>query len=147
MLVTGWIRKSSVGLLSVGLLMGVSGCWSAPDATTSAEYMALQGAAIGSIFGCASAYNFASAHHEATAFSIGCPAGLVAGAVIGGVAGYALYGPAPKEWEPPAKPKPATSSISPSPEQSFDMKADNADLLNGPVQASRERQVTDLSSL
>ena len=81
MLVTRWIRKSSVGLLSLGLLISVSGCWSAPDAQTSAMYGAAQGATIGSMFGCSSAYNFSSRHHEATAFAIGCPVGLVTGAV------------------------------------------------------------------
>ena len=149
MLVARLIRKSSVGLLSLGLLISVSGCWSAPDAQTSAEYGALQGAAIGAIFGCSSAYNFSSRHNEATAFAIGCPVGLAAGAVIGGVAGYAMYGPAPKQWEPPAKQKPATSSLSPNPAdlQSSDAKADSANLLNGPEQASLERRVDDLSQL
>jgi hypothetical protein len=148
MLAAKLIRKSSIGLLSLGLLVSASGCWTAPDATTSAEYGALQGAFIGSVFGCASAYNFSSAHHEATAFMIGCPVGLAAGAVIGGVAGYAMYGPPPKQWEPPAKKTPTTSSISPSAEiaQSFDTKADDPSLLNEPAQ-SRERQITDLSSL
>jgi hypothetical protein len=154
MLVTRWIGKSSLGLLSLGLLMSVSGCWTAPDAQTSAMYGAAQGAFIGSVFGCATAYNFSSRHNEATAFAIGCPVGLAAGAVIGGVAGYVMYGPAPKEWVPPAKP--ATSSVSPNPadelsldvkaNQSFDVKADNANLLNGPEQP-RLRRMEDLSSL
>ena len=149
MLFARLIRKSSVGLLSLGLLISVSGCWSAPDAQTSAEYGALQGALIGSVFGCSSAYNFSSAHHEATAFAIGCPVGLVTGAVVGGVVGYAMYGPPPKQWEPPAKKKPTTSSVDPNPAngQSFDTKADNANLLNGPEQASLERRVDDLSQL
>jgi hypothetical protein len=151
MLIAKFIRKSSVGLLSVGLLMSVSGCWSAPDATTSAEYGAMQGALIGSVFGCASAYNFSSAHHEATAFAIGCPVGLATGAVIGGVAGYVMYGPPPKEWEPPAKQKPATSSVSPNPAngQSFalDTNPDTANQMNGPQQASIEHRLEDLSQL
>jgi hypothetical protein len=156
MLATRWIRKSSVGLLSLGLLMSVSGCWNAPDAQTSAMYGAAQGALIGSIFGCASAYNFSSAHHEATAFAIGCPVGLAAGAVIGGVAGYVMYGPPPKEWEPPAKQKPATSSLIPNPADELasgvvgqpvvEMKAP-ANQVNGPQQASIERRIEDLSQL
>jgi hypothetical protein len=147
MLVTRLIRKSSLGLLSLGLLIGVSGCWSAPDAQTSAEYGALQGALIGSVFGCASAYNFSSRHNESTAFAIGCPVGLATGAVVGGVVGYVMYGPPPKEWVPPAKQKPATSSVSPNPAsgQSFVAKAD-ANLLNGPEQP-RPRHIDDLSSL
>ena len=150
MLTARWIGMRSLqGLLLVGLLMSVSSCWSAPDAQTSAEYGALQGALIGSVFGCSSAYNFSSAHHEATAFAIGCPVGLVTGAVIGGVVGYAMYGPPPKQWEPPAKKKPTTSSVDPNPAngQSFDTKADNANLLNGPEQASLERRIDDLSQL
>jgi hypothetical protein len=102
------------------------------------------------VFGCSSAYNFSSRHNEATAFAIGCPVGLVTGAVVGGVVGYAMYGPPPKQWEPPAKPKPATSSVSPNPAngQSFDAKADNANQLNGLLgQAPPERRVTDLSLL
>lgn len=153
MLAARWMirTRSLLGLLLLGLLMSVSGCWSAPDAQTSAEYFALQGAFIGGVFGCASAYNFSSAHHEATAFSIGCPVGVAAGAVIGGVAGYAFYGPPPKQWEPPAKQKPATSSVSPSPANgqsfAFDPKADNANQLNGPQQTSLERRIYDLSQL
>jgi hypothetical protein len=149
MLAAKLIRKSSIGLLSLGLLISVSGCWTAPDATTSAEYMAMQGAFIGAVFGCASAYNFSSAHHEVTAFSIGCPVGLAAGAVIGGVAGYAFYGPPPKQWEPPAKQKPTTSSVSPSPAdlQSFGLNTDGAVPLFTPAEPSPEHHVTDLSSL
>jgi hypothetical protein len=148
-LVAKWIRKSSVGLLSLGLLVSVSGCWSAPDAQTSAEYGALQGALIGSVFGCASAYNFSSRHNEATAFAVGCPIGLAAGAVIGGVAGYAMYGPAPKQWEPPAKKPPSTSSVSPNPAevQSFGLNTDGAVPLFTPVEPSPEHHITDLSSL
>jgi len=138
----GWIIVTRSAHKRLGLLD-----W--PDAQTSAMYGAAQGALIGGVFGCASAYNFSSRHHEATAFAIGCPVGLVTGAVIGGVVGYVMYGPPPKQWEPPAKKKPATSSVSPSPAngQSFDTKADNANLLNGPEQASPDRRVTDLSSL
>jgi hypothetical protein len=149
MLAAKWIRKSSVGLLSLGLLVSVSGCWTAPDRQTSAEYGALQGAAIGGIFGCSAAYNYSSAHHMGTAFAIGCPVGVAAGAVIGGVAGYALYGPPPEKWVPPAKPKPATSSVSPNPanEQALATKADSAKQLSGPQQALTERRVTDLSTL
>jgi hypothetical protein len=155
MLAAKWIRKSSMGLLSLGLLMSVSGCWTAPDATTSAEYGAMQGALIGAVFGCSSAYNFSSRHNEATAFAIGCPAGLAAGAVIGGIAGYAMYGPPPEKWQPPAKQKPTTSSLSPSPGDELasgivgqpvgDMKADNANQSVGHERTFHH--VDDLSSL
>ena len=150
MLTTRWNRTRSLrGLLLAGLLISVSGCWNAPDAQTSAMYGAAQGALMGSVIGCASAYNFSSAHHEATAFSIGCPVGLAAGALVGGIAGYAFYGPPPKQWEPPVKDKPATSSLNPNPanEQSLDAKADDPNALNGPQQPSVERRIEDLSQL
>jgi len=106
-----------VGLLSLCLLVGLSGCWTAPDAQTSAMYGAAQGAVIGGIFGCALADSFSSAHHEGTAFAIGCPIGVAAGAAVGGVLGYTMYGPPPKQWTPPPKPSapPPLAQAAPAP--------------------------------
>jgi hypothetical protein len=74
-----WAR-SHLGraLLSLCLLVGLSGCWAAPNAATSAEYGAAAGGLVGGEFGCSLAYSFASSHDEGTAFAIGCPAGVAA---------------------------------------------------------------------
>jgi hypothetical protein len=96
----GWARARLVlGLSALYLLVGLSGCWTAPDARTSALYGASQGAVIGGVVGCSFAYSFASTNHEGTAFAIGCPIGIVAGAAIGGLVGYAMYGPPPKQYK------------------------------------------------
>jgi hypothetical protein len=96
----GWTRSRLVlGLTSLCLLVGLSGCWTAPDARTSALYGASQGAVIGGVFGCSLGYSFASSHNEGTAFAIGCPVGILAGAAIGGVMGYVMYGPPPKQYK------------------------------------------------
>jgi outer membrane protein OmpA-like peptidoglycan-associated protein len=97
-----WMRsRLAVGLFSLCLLVGLSGCWNEPNAMSSAEVGAAAGALVGGTFGCSLAYSFASDHNEGSAFAIGCPVGVVAGAVIGGVVGYAMYGPPPQQWTPP----------------------------------------------
>lgn len=111
------------GLLSLCLLVGLSGCWAAPNATTSAEYGATAGGIVGGVFGCSLAYSFASSHHEGTAFAIGCPVGVAAGAAIGGLLGYTMYGPPPEKWQapppppPPAPPPPAALAPPPTKEK------------------------------
>lgn len=115
-----WIRwtrsRLGLGLLFLCLLVGLSGCWNAPNAMTSAAYGAAAGSLVGGTFGCSLAYSFSSAHHEETAFAIGCPVGVVAGAAIGGLVGYAMYGPPPKEWTPPpSAPKPPPPPPPPPP--------------------------------
>jgi len=91
-----WLGSLGRGLLLVCVVVGVSGCWTAPNAITSAEYGAAQGAVIGGVFGCSFGYSFASRHHDETGFAIGCPVGIAVGALAGGLVGYAMYGPPPK---------------------------------------------------
>jgi hypothetical protein len=113
-----WMRsRMTVGLLSLCLLIGLSSCWNAPDAQTSALYGAGMGGFIGGVFGCSLGYSFSSKNNQGEGFAIGCPVGVAAGAAIGGVLGYAMYGPPPEQWKPPKKPTPppaATSSTTSS---------------------------------
>ncbi len=95
-----------IGLLSLCLLAGLSGCWNAPNATTSAEYGAGIGGLVGGVFGCSLAYSFSSAHHQGTAYAIGCPVGVASGAAIGALLGYVMYGPPPEKWQAPQPPPP-----------------------------------------
>jgi outer membrane protein OmpA-like peptidoglycan-associated protein len=111
-----WARsRIGLGLLSLCLLGGLSGCWNAPDAQTSALYGAGIGAAWGGVFGCTMAYSFSSRHNQGEAFAIGCPVGVAAGALVGGVLGYVAYGPPPKQWTPPPKPTPPPPPPPPAP--------------------------------
>ncbi len=78
-------------------------------------YGAAGGATIGGVFGCSLAYSFSSTHHQGTAYAIGCPVGIAAGALAGGIVGYLMYGPPPKQWTPPPKPAPPPPPPPPPP--------------------------------
>jgi hypothetical protein len=115
-----WVStRLGIGLLSLCLLGGLSGCWSVPNAEDSAMVGAGTGALIGGVFGCSFAYSFSSAHHQETAYLIGCPVGVAAGAAVGGLLGYLMWGP-PSEYKqqmpaPPAPPPPPAPAMAPPP--------------------------------
>jgi len=85
------------------MVMIVSGCWNV-DRETSTMYGAAGGALVGGGFGCAFAGNLGGHSRD---FAIGCPTGVVAGAVIGGLLGYAFWGPPPTVTAPAKLPSPA----------------------------------------
>ena len=98
-----WIGAAA----SVALLM-VSSCASwTPQQREYTEYGAAGGAFLGGGLGCGIAA--ATSGHSgvgkqgAAAFEIGCPVGVVGGALIGGTIGYLI---APKPAPPPLPPPP-----------------------------------------
>jgi outer membrane protein OmpA-like peptidoglycan-associated protein len=90
-----------VGAAATVALLTVSSCASmTPEQVTYTEYGAAGGALAGGAIGCGTAA--LSTGGTAKGYEIGCPSGVVGGALIGGIIGYFL---APKGL-PPASPPP-----------------------------------------
>ena len=92
--------KNWVGAFVTVVLLTVSSCASwTPQQRQYTEYGVAGGALVGGGLGC----GLAATNGSAEAYEIGCPTGVVMGALIGGVAGYLM---APKPPPPPAPPPP-----------------------------------------
>jgi hypothetical protein len=95
--------------LTLLMLLSVCGC-----DLTDREKAAADTAAIGFFAGGAVGCTAAGIIHNrsSTAFAIGCPAGMVLGAVIGGAIGYASYTPPPPASAIPGPVPPSSAAPS-----------------------------------
>jgi len=94
--------KNWVSVLATIVLFTVSSCASwTQEQRTNTELGAAAGAFVGGGIGCGIAA--AIDKDDPTSYAIGCPIGVGAGAIIGGVLGYYLT---PKRLPPPPPPPP-----------------------------------------
>ena len=102
--------KNWLGAAAAVTLLMVSSCASwTPEQKKYTAYGAAGGALIGGGLGCGIA---AGASGSAESYEIGCPTGIVMGALIGAVNGYLLT---PKPVPPPPPPPPPPPLIPPPP--------------------------------
>ena len=91
--------KNWVGAFATVVLLTVSSCASwTPEQNKYVTYGAAGGALVGGAIGCGIAAGVD--YDDPTSYAIGCPIGIGAGAIIGGILGY-YYAPKPVPPPPP----------------------------------------------
>jgi outer membrane protein OmpA-like peptidoglycan-associated protein len=110
------VQYRSLKYLGIAVLMIAYGCSLTPEQKHAMAIGAGSGAVIGGAIGCGT--GGAVWRGEAKGFEIGCPTGVVGGAMLGTLAGYFLAPhhaptPPPPAAQPPAPPPPPPASPAP----------------------------------
>jgi outer membrane protein OmpA-like peptidoglycan-associated protein len=106
------LKKSGTYLICIAILSMVAGCSMTSQEQQYTAAGAAAGALVGGGIGCGIAASIDD--DDPTAYAIGCPVGVGAGAVIGGVLGY-LIARTPVPPPPPPPPPPAPPPPPPPP--------------------------------